>query len=194
MAETFDGRYHASHSAKRTDQTGFVARVGKRIFSMFKIRPFTAADGGALATLVVEMQNHYGVPCPPLVIIEDRLAHLAEGVEILVAEDETIIGFASFSTIFPGPGFKSGFFLKDLFVSKAARGSGVGKALIHAVAALAVARGYSRVDWTAETKNLPLQAFYESLGANAEREKVFFRLAGEALAACAAAHKSEPVP
>ena len=98
---------------------------------MPNIRPFSPADKSALTSLFEEMQRHYCVPCPPSSVIEDHLAGLPAGVEIMVAEtDRGIIGFAAFSAIYPGPGLRSGLFMKELFVTAGSRGQGVGKALI----------------------------------------------------------------
>ena len=76
---------------------------------------------------------------------------------------------------------KGGLFLKDLFVSEATRGNGAGRALLRALARLAVARGISRVDWTADRTNTRLLAFYDDAGAARQEERVFFRLKGQAL-------------
>jgi GNAT superfamily N-acetyltransferase len=105
------------------------------------IRPFSPADKTALTSLFEEMQRHYNVPCPPPSVIESNLAALPAGVEIMVAETDTIIGFAAFSAIYPGPGLRSGLFMKELFVTAGSRGHGVGKALIQAVARVASSAG-----------------------------------------------------
>jgi GNAT superfamily N-acetyltransferase len=154
------------------------------------IRPFSTSDKTALVTLFDEMQRYYGVACPPPSIIEGDLAELPADVEIIVAETDRIIGFASFSTIYPGPGLRSGLFMKELFVSAGSRGNGVGKALIQAVARVAVERGHKRVDWTADRSNSGLSSFYSGLGALAQDEKVFYRLAGDALTSLATARIS----
>jgi GNAT superfamily N-acetyltransferase len=154
------------------------------------IRPFSTSDKTALVTLLEEMQRHYGVACPQPSVIESNLAELPTGVEIIVAETDRIIAFASFSAIYPGPGLKSGLFMKELFVTAGSRGNGVGKALIQAVARVAVERGHKRVDWTADRNDSGLLSFYSGLGALAQHEKVFYRLAGEALTLLAASRNS----
>lgn len=148
-----------------------------------RIRALAASDHAALAALMAEMQAHYGVPCPMPDDIRGGLARRPQGVEILIAErDATLLGFAAACAIYPGPGLASGFFLKELYVARAARGGGIGRALMRALAELALARGHRRLDWTADAGNPELIRFYESLGAAAQTEKVFFRLTGEALA------------
>jgi hypothetical protein len=71
--------------------------------------------------------------------------------------------------------------MKELFVSAGSRGNGVGKALIQAVARVAVEGGHKRVDWTADRTDSGLLGFYSGLGALAQPEKVFYRLTGDAL-------------
>jgi GNAT superfamily N-acetyltransferase len=155
------------------------------VVATITIRPRTSADDTALARLLMEMQAHYRVPCPRAETILRDLANLPAGVEILVAEADVVIGFATVSAIYPGPGLASGFFLKELFVTQGYRAAGVGSRLMQAVARLARQRGHQRVDWTAARNNPALLSFYESLGAFAQEDKVFFRPTGDALAALA---------
>ncbi|MGX5732934.1 N-acetyltransferase family protein [Bosea thiooxidans] len=146
------------------------------------IRLARPEDHPALAALMVEMQGHYVVPCPPLAEILAGLAALPIGVDILVAAREgAILGFAAACNLYPGPGLKSGFFLKELYVADSARGMGLGRALMRALAELAVERGHRRIDWTADIDDGPLLRFYESLGAVPQTKKLFYRLTGEAL-------------
>ncbi|AMJ63396.1 acetyltransferase [Bosea sp. PAMC 26642] len=138
---------------------------------------------GSLADLMAEMQAHYRVPRPDRADILSGLAGLPQGIEVLVAHDGTaLVGFAFAANVYPGPGLKSGFFLKELYVARAARGAGIGRALMRALAELALAHGHRRIDWTADAANPGLLRFYESLGAVAQTEKIFYRLTGEALA------------
>jgi len=147
------------------------------------IRLLQPADHSALAALMVEMQGHYAVPCPPVEEILAGLGHVPAGVDILVAvEGDAVLGFASACNLYPGPGLKSGFFLKEIYVADSARGAGLGRALMQALAALAIERGHKRVDWTADADDRALLRFYESLGAIAQPKKVFYRLTGDALA------------
>ena len=148
---------------------------------MSSIRPLAAADHAGLAALLEEMQAYYRAACPNAESILDGLRNIPSGVEILVADAGAIVGFAAFAAIYPGPGLAAGFFLKELFVSAPFRSSGIGRRLLQGVAQIAVERGYGRVDWTADGKNLQLLAYYEGLGASPMAEKVFFRLEGEAL-------------
>jgi GNAT superfamily N-acetyltransferase len=103
-------------------------------------------------------------------------------VEILLAEaGDKAVGFASFAVVHPAPDLGGQLFMKDLFVTEAARGQGIGEVLLRALAKIAVERGCVRFDWTAEDTNPRALTFYDRLGARRLTEKVYFRFDGEAL-------------
>jgi GNAT superfamily N-acetyltransferase len=74
-----------------------------------------------------------------------------------------------------------GIYLEDLFVSPEQRGSGLGKALLEALAEECVARGYARLEWAVLDWNEPSIAFYEALGARPQSGWSTYRLTGDAL-------------
>ena len=103
-------------------------------------------------------------------------------VEAVVAEhDGRVIGFAlffpNFSTFLGRPGL----YLEDLYVQPAHRGSGVGRALLTHLAALANARGYGRFEWSVLDWNVDAIRFYEKMGATLLPEWRICRVTGEAL-------------
>ena len=157
------------------------------------VRLMTPEDAPALAALFREMQDHYGVACPPDETILRDLAGLPPGNLILVAVEPDLVGFAAISMVYPGPGLNAGLFLKELFVSQQARGAGIGRHLMQAVAALAVERGFARVDWTADRHDERLLSFYGSTGATAQPDKLFFRLTGAALQHHAGSSDEDPM-
>lgn len=111
--------------------------------------------------------------------------------EVLVAElDGAVVGmalwFRTYSTWTGLPGIH----LEDLFVDPAARGSGLGRALLAALARIAVDRGYRRVEWVVLDWNTPSIEFYEALGAQPMKEWATYRLTGDALSALAGADGS----
>jgi len=91
------------------------------------------------------------------------------------------VGYALFFTSYSTFLAKPGIYLEDLFVSLAARGRGVGKALLAHVARLAVERDCGRLEWSALDWNAPAIGFYKSLGAEAKDEWTIYRLKGDAL-------------
>ncbi len=123
-------------------------------------------------------------------LTEDRLReHLfgdAPFAEVLLAEDSgSVVGYAlffnSYSTFLARPGL----YLEDLFVVPEYRGRGHGKALLLALARLAVERGCGRLEWSVLTWNQPAIEFYRSLGAVELDKWTAFRLTGDTLAKAA---------
>lgn len=127
----------------------------------------------------------------------DRIRSLGIGrgrtVEALIAEaDGVAVGSAFFGTLFPADENRPSLFLKDLHVDESRRGLGVGRALMRALAALAVARGCVRMDWNTLDWNTGSIAFYESLGAVRRDQAVMFRLDRQALRRIAAESADPP--
>jgi GNAT superfamily N-acetyltransferase len=105
------------------------------------------------------------------------------GAEVLIAElSGAPVGFAlffpSYSTFLARPGL----YLEDLFVRPAARGLGVGGALMAACARIAVERDYGRFEWSVLDWNEPALTFYSGLGAKPMAEWTVQRLVGTPLA------------
>jgi GNAT superfamily N-acetyltransferase len=73
-----------------------------------------------------------------------------------------------------------GLYLEDLYVRPVARGGGAGGALLAALAALCVERGYRRMDWQVLDWN-PAADFYRALGATVSAGWVPYRVTGAAL-------------
>lgn len=96
-----------------------------------------------------------------------------------------IIGIAIWFLTYSTWTGRHGIWLEDLYVDEAERGSGYGKALMSALAAVCVDRGYSRFEWTVLDWNAPSIAFYRSLGAQPMDEWTTQRLTGDALEALA---------
>jgi GNAT superfamily N-acetyltransferase len=72
-------------------------------------------------------------------------------------------GFALFHPRFSTWLGRPGIYLEDLFVTEAARGSGVGRRLMARLAAIAVERGWERIDFQVLEWN-PARDFYRRLG------------------------------
>ena len=91
------------------------------------------------------------------------------------------VGFAlyffTYSTFLARPSL----YLEDLFVRPEERGNGAGKALLAALAKIAVARGCGRVEWAVLDWNRPAIRFYERLGARLRRDWILTRLTGAPL-------------
>lgn len=91
------------------------------------------------------------------------------------------VGFAlyffTYSTFLARPTL----YLEDLFVLPEERGVGAGKALLKALARIAVRRGCGRLEWAVLDWNRPAIGFYRRLGARLRREWILTRLTGTPL-------------
>jgi GNAT superfamily N-acetyltransferase len=72
-------------------------------------------------------------------------------------------------------------YLEDLFVLPEARGAGAGRALLRALARIAVRRGCGRMEWAVLDWNTPSIRFYRRLGAGFRKEWILTRLTGAPL-------------
>ncbi len=108
--------------------------------------------------------------------------------EVVIGEiDGEPQGFALFFHNFSTFEGRPGLYLEDLFVRPAARGSGLGKALLAHLAKLCTERDCARLEWSVLDWNAPSIGFYQSLGARMMDEWTVMRVDGDALAALAAA-------
>lgn len=99
-----------------------------------------------------------------------------------VAElDGDVVGCALWFKNFSTWDGEHGLYLEDLYVRPSARGFGLGKALLAALAEECVRQGYTRLQWWVLDWNEPAIGFYESLGAVPMDEWTVFRVSGAAL-------------
>jgi GNAT superfamily N-acetyltransferase len=151
------------------------------------VRPARLAEAAVLAELANDLNDHVGIRGRPFTA--DRVRADGFGADALfaplVAElDGAVAGYVFFS-----PGYNTdlaarSMWLHDLFVVPAARGRGVGRALMAAVAAETVRRGYASLDWGVHRLNAGAIAFYERLGAGATEARIM-GVDGEGLRALA---------
>ena len=107
--------------------------------------------------------------------------------EVVLADlDGETVGFALFFTTFSTFLARPGIWLEDLYVRPAARGRGVGRALLARLAQTTVERGYGRLEWAVLDWNEPAIGFYRKLGAAAMSDWTTWRLTGPSLATLAA--------
>jgi GNAT superfamily N-acetyltransferase len=115
-------------------------------------------------------------------VLGDRLFGKRPYAEVLIGEiDNAPQGFALFFHNFSTFEGKPGVYLEDLFVLPEARGSGLGKMLLAALAQIALKRDCARLEWWVLDWNQPAIGFYKSLGAKPMDEWTTFRVEGEAL-------------
>ncbi len=155
------------------------------------IRPATPADIATIRQLIVELAVYEREP-DAVKATEAQLHEALFGARpiaeaVLAEHDGAAVGLALFFTNFSTWEGRGGLYLEDLFVRPAARGLGIGKALLVHLAGIAVARGYGRFEWSVLDWNEPAIGFYKALGAEARDEWTVMRVDGDALTALAAA-------
>jgi GNAT superfamily N-acetyltransferase len=127
-----------------------------------------------------EKLSHLAVATPELLL--PQLFGPRPGCECLVAEqDGRITGFALFFHNFSTFLCKPGLYLEDLYVQPAARGTGLGRQLLVALARIAVERDCGRFEWSVLDWNVSAQEFYARMGAAMLPDWRICRVTGEAL-------------
>lgn len=149
------------------------------------IRPAMPADVSTILRLVRELAAFEREPDAvhaTEAMLADALFGPSPAAEALVAEqDGGPVGFALFFHNFSTWTGLRGLYLEDLYVTPAARGRGVGKALLAHLAGIAVDRGCARFEWSVLDWNADAIAFYRSVGAVGMEEWTVQRLSGDAL-------------
>jgi ribosomal protein S18 acetylase RimI-like enzyme len=156
------------------------------------IRSAEPADVPTILHLIHELAAYERAP-EQVVATEQQLRDALFGPDAvsscLLAENEpaagarTVVGFALWFRTFSTWNGTASIYLEDLFVLPEERGGGHGRALLTELAAIAVERGYGRVEWSVLNWNEPAQGFYRKLGAAPQDEWTVWRLTGPALAA-----------
>lgn len=157
---------------------------------MITVRPIKPGEGGALFSMVRALADSHGflshlVATPEM--YEAALFSKQPIVGALLAEvDGELAGCAvwhrSFST-FRGAEVM---YLEDLSVLPQFRRRGLARALLKAVAALAIEKSYPSIYWLMMDWNSEASALYKSVGAEIEPGTSFCRIHGPALQALAA--------
>jgi GNAT superfamily N-acetyltransferase len=155
------------------------------VTSGFTIRPVRRDDVPAVVAMVHELADfeHAADRCH-LTADQLRAAMCGEQPSLFghVAVDvrDEPIGFALWFLNFSTWEGTHGLYLEDLYVRPAARGTGAGGALLAALAAICVERGYRRLEWMMLDWN-PAAEFYAAIGATVTEDWLPYRLSGAAL-------------
>jgi GNAT superfamily N-acetyltransferase len=105
----------------------------------------------------------------------------------MVAElDGVVVGYVFFAVGYSTDLAARAMWLHDIFVTPAARGRGVGYALMAAVAAATVSAGCVSLDWGVHSGNAGALEFYRRIGASGAEVRIM-GLAGPRLQELAAA-------
>ncbi len=154
------------------------------------IRPATPADISLIGEFIRDLAEYEKLAHEVRfdeTVMAQKLFGPRPFAEVLIGEiDGTPQGFALFFHNFSTFEGRPGIYLEDLFVRPDARGSGLGKALLGKLAALAVERDCARLEWSVLDWNTPAIDFYKALGARPMDEWTVYRVDGDALTDLAA--------
>lgn len=142
--------------------------------SPFTVAPVKPTQYESLVDLLFELHTYYNDP--PTATREDVRAHLltnlladSPSLCLLTASNNSdeVVGFAAlhlqYSLVEPSPGARRQCVLKELFVSSANRGFGIGELLVRHAARFTVDHGCARMDWNVKASNLGASTFTSRL-------------------------------
>lgn len=161
------------------------ANVSTTTVDSFQIRRAEREDSPRILQLIQELASYEKLSHEVVTTVEDLERDLfgerpcAE--VLLVCLGQEVVGYALFFHNYSTFAGRPGIYLEDLFVKPSFRGRGYGKALMVALAKLAVERGCARFEWTVLDWNQPAIDFYRSLGAVIKQEWRIVRVDGEGL-------------
>jgi len=148
--------------------------VGATVSAMpaVRVEPIAVEQLDSLLPLIVAYQRFYEVES----VDEGRnraffarfLAPSDDGMLLGAWRDGELLGYAClywhFTSLVPAESV----LMNDLFVVEAARGQGIGRALIEASAAIARERGAHQLQWVTAPDNKTARRLYDSTGAVSE--------------------------
>lgn len=151
----------------------------------YAIRSATPSDAGAIYRFVCELAEFEKA----LDQVETSAEGLAEAIfgadsvtGALIAEaDGEPVGFAVYYFSFSTWQGRNGIYLEDLYVTPEHRGSGLGRALMKAVAEIGVAKNCGRMEWSVLDWNEGAIRVYDGIGGKPQDEWIRYRLEGETL-------------
>lgn len=132
------------------------------------IRPALPEDAAALLRLIQAFNQEESGRASPLTaaLLDEVLFGPAPRFAVQLADQAgALVGYAAFFPSYDTDHAAKGFYLQDLFVAPAARGQGIGRALLAAVATACLDQGGQYMFWNALERNRAGRAFYRAIGA-----------------------------
>jgi len=166
-------------AARRRRPTRVLSKVG------LSIRRGTARDSGVICNLIRGLARYERLErqcvIRPAAIRRHGFRRRPYFETLICRRDGRAVGLAlyffTYSTFLGQPTL----YLEDLFVLPEARRAGAGRALLRALARIALRRGCGRMEWAVLDWNTPSIRFYRRLGAGFRKEWILTRLTGAPL-------------
>ncbi len=145
-----------------------------------EVRPATPDDAATIVEFVRLLAAFEHEPVEHVRLTEDDVRRDGFGdrlsFEALIAElDGAPVGFALFFPNYSTWEGRPGIYVEDIYVREEQRGSGVGEAIMRAIARLALERNAARLDLAVVDWN-PARGFYDRLGFAHHEEWLPYRL------------------
>ena len=145
--------------------------------SEFRIRPGKVRDIRTILSMIRALAEYEGLAshlkATPVRIRRDGFGRQPYFKTLICHQGKNAVGFAlyffTYSTFLARPTL----YVEDLFVLPELRGKGAGKALLGALARIAVRRGCGRMEWAVLDWNVQAIKFYKRLGARARGRSGF---------------------
>jgi len=146
----------------------------------FGIRPGTPRDAAAIVMLIRELARYERllpeVKITPAQVRRHGFGPRAYFQTLICRSGGRPVGLALYFFTYSSFLGKPILWLEDLVVLPGERGRGAGKALLRALARIAVARGCGRMEWSVLDWNAPAIRFYRRIGARLDKEWIITRL------------------
>src|SRR2546427_3629461 len=140
-----------------------------------RVRGAFPAEAAILAEMANDLNDHVGIHgrlFTPERVLADGFGPAAAFTPLVAELDGAVVGYAFFSAGYNTDVAARSIFLHDLFVTAAARGRGVGSALIAAVAAATGRARCVSVEWGVHTAHAGAVEVYRRPGAGAAEGRV----------------------
>jgi ribosomal protein S18 acetylase RimI-like enzyme len=129
------------------------------------VRLADADDAAVVGRLLYDFNREFDEPTPEPAVLAERLRQLIEGGDTLVllaGDGPDGLAVLRFRAAIWSSGLEC--YLAELYVTPAARGHGLGRALLEAALRQARARGADTMDIGVDEPDLAARRLYESLG------------------------------
>ncbi|MGF1501017.1 MAG: GNAT family N-acetyltransferase [Paracoccaceae bacterium] len=135
-----------------------------------EVRDYAPADRAALIALCTEMEAHYdgAAAIGPDVIaagLDEAMAQLRDTTVLVAPQaDGSLAGLLTAVRTWPGTRMRIVWWVKEVYVARAARGTGVGTALMQTFLGRVRMHDGERADITTERTNAAAVGLYQRLG------------------------------
>jgi GNAT superfamily N-acetyltransferase len=154
----------------------------RRMKHQLTFRYAAGADFEAVLELACQLASQIEAKVPPLTAEQFEAYYVSAHAPmrlLLAAHDSRIVGMISWTLTHELYSADTRVYISDVSVDHAARGQGVGAALMAQVKAWARAHNASKLGWEVWHRNFAAKAFYERLGASIDEEAIPYVMALE---------------